>query len=103
MQQQHPMDLQTVRQIIARILGEEAVPQDALQAARAAVESICQEAAEQGLTSADVLQALLRPVFARKQGCDCTTCMARRADIRKGSRAVGHADNVMNRTKRAMS
>ena len=83
MQQQHLMDLAAVRQIIARVVGEEAVPQDALQAARAAIESMCREAAEQGLTSADVLQALRRPVFARKRGCDCATCMARRADGRK--------------------
>lgn len=83
MQQHHPMDLPAVRQIIARVVGEEAVPQDALQAARAAIESMCREAAEQGLTSADVLKALLRPIFATRRGCDCATCMARRADVRQ--------------------
>ena len=39
------------------------------------------EAAERGLTSAEVVKAILLPIFEKKPFCDCPTCAARRAAV----------------------
>jgi hypothetical protein len=43
---------------------------------------ICKEASQHGLTTADVVRAIFRPVLeTRTRGCNCPTCRARRAKL----------------------
>ena len=51
------------------------------QAARDRLETMCQEAVGYGLTTADVVRAVLRSVMERKRGCGCVTCKARRSEV----------------------
>ena len=67
-----------VRSIAARAVREEPTPNDLIQAARESLQVMCQEAAVYGLTAADVVRALLRPLFEVRRGCDCPACKASR-------------------------
>ena len=83
MHQAEMMDISEVRRIVKRVVREEPTPTDVVQAARDAVQTMCEEAAEYGLTPADIVIGVLRPVFEvveRKRGCNCPTCRARRDD-----------------------
>ena len=70
-----------VRAIAARAVREEPTPNDLIQAARESLQVMCQEAAVYGLTTADVVGALLRPVFETRRSCDCPTCKAHRDEL----------------------
>ncbi len=79
----HPtemMDISEVRGIVKRVLREEPTPLDVVQSARETVQTMCEEAAQYGLTPADIVKGVLHPVFEKKRGCNCPTCRARRAD-----------------------
>ena len=56
-------------------------PNDLTQAARESLQAMCQEAEEYGLTTADLVRALLRPVFEERRSCDCPICKARRNEL----------------------
>ena len=71
-------EISQLRGIVSHIVREQPIRQDVVQAARRTLQVLCQEATEYGLTTADVIRAVLRPVFERKLGCDCPTCKARR-------------------------
>ena len=51
------MGISEVRGIVKWVVREERTPLDVVQAARDTVQTMCQEAAEYGLTTADVLEA----------------------------------------------
>ena len=70
-----------VRAVAARAVREEPTPNDLIQAARESLQVMCQEAAVYGLTTADVVGALLRPVFEKRRSCDCPTCKAHREEL----------------------
>ncbi len=75
-----------VRRIVKRVVREDPTPWDVVQAARDAVQTMCWEAAQYGLTPADIVKGVLRPVFEayeKKRGCNCPTCRARRNDSAK--------------------
>ena len=76
-----PFKFSEVRAIAARAVREEPTPNDLIQAARESLQVMCQEAAEYGLTTADVVKALLRPVFEKRRSCDCPTCKANRGEL----------------------
>ncbi len=83
MRQTEIMDVSEVRRIVKRVVGEEPTPSDVVQAARNAVQTMCVEAAQYGLTPADIVKGVLRLVFEayeKKRGCNCPTCRARRND-----------------------
>ncbi len=83
MHQTEMMDISEVRRIVKRVIREEPTPPDVVQAARDAVQTMCEEAAQYGLTPADILKSVFRPVFEvfeTKRGCNCSTCRARRTD-----------------------
>ena len=85
MRQTEMMDISEVRRIVKRVVREEPTPTPSgvLQAARDAVQTMCEEAAQYGLTPADIVKGVLRPVFEayeKKRGCNCPTCRARRND-----------------------
>ena len=70
-----------VRAIATRVVREEPTPNDLIQAARESLQIMCQEAAEYGLPTADVVGALLRPVFEERRSCDCPTCKFHRDEL----------------------
>ncbi len=83
MHQTELMDISEVRGIVKRVVGEEPTPMDVVQAARKTVQTMCRQAAQYGLTPADIVKGVLRPVFEayeKKRGCNCPTCRARRSD-----------------------
>lgn len=54
------------RAIAARAVRGEPTPADLIQAARESLQVMFQEAAVYGLTTADVVSTLLRPVFEKR-------------------------------------
>ena len=75
------MEFSEVRAIAARVVREQPTPNDLIQAARESLQAMCQEAAVYGLTTADVVGALLRPVFEQRRSCDCPTCKAHHDEL----------------------
>ena len=75
------MQFSEVRAIAARAVRRESTPNDLMQAARESLQVMCQEAEVCGLTTADVVGALLRPVFQKRRSCDCPTCKANRDEL----------------------
>ena len=81
MRQTEFMDISEVRRIFKRVIREEPTPLDVVQAARESVQTMCQEAAQYGLTTADIVKGVLHPVFEKSRGCNCSSCKARRNDV----------------------
>ena len=77
------MEISEVRAIFTRIVREQPTPNDQIQAARETLQLICQEAAEYGLTTADVVKALLRPALEKRRTCACPTCKGHRNELDK--------------------
>ncbi len=80
MHQTEMMDISEVQGIVKRIVREEPTPLDVVGAARDAVQTMCEEAAQYGLTPADIVKGVLHQVFEKKRVCNCPTCRARRSD-----------------------
>lgn len=76
------MEMSEVRGMVARFVRDEPAPYGDLQLANDTIQTMRQEAAKYGLTAADVVRAILRPVFEKRRGCDCPTCKARRSEVR---------------------
>ena len=74
------MEMSEVRGVAARFVRDEPLPHGDLQLANDTLQIIRREAAQYGLTEADVVRAILRPVFEKRRGCDCPTCKARRSE-----------------------
>ncbi len=81
MQHTELMEFSEVRAIFARFAREQPTPSDQIQAAREALQLMCQEAAEYGLTTADVVKALLRPALEKRRTCECPTCKGNRDEL----------------------
>ncbi len=79
--QTQPMKFSEVRARAARSIQGVPTPNDLVQAARESLQVMSQEAAEYGLTTADMVRALLRPVFEGMRSCDCPLCKARRDEL----------------------
>ena len=80
MHQTETMNISEVRRIVKRVVREEPTPSDVVQAARKTVQTMCKEAAQYGLTPADIVKGVLRPAFEaseKKRGCNCPTCRPR--------------------------
>ena len=77
------MEISELRGLLAyacEVSGDGPAPNDAVQVAHDTVQTMCQEAARYGLTTADVVRAILRPVFERKRSCECPGCKSRRSE-----------------------
>ena len=79
--QREAMQISEVRAVVAQLTQERPISGHAVQAARGAMQQLFEEAAERGLTSAEVVKAILLPIFEKKPFCDCPTCAARRAAV----------------------
>lgn len=80
MLKQSTMGISEIRETLKGVLQEEAIPAGLSEAARDALASMCQEASEYGLSSADVIRSVLSPVFHSKSECGCPTCEFRRGE-----------------------
>ncbi len=75
------MEISEVRAIFSRVVREQPTPNDRIQAARETLQLMCQEAAEYGLTTADVVSALFRPALEKRRTCNCPTCKGHRDEL----------------------
>ena len=78
-QQTELIGVSDARGTVARLVRQESVPQELVEAAQDTLTTMLRLGAEQGLTTAEVVTAVLKPVIENKPGCDCPTCKARRA------------------------
>ncbi len=78
MGQREQMKIEQLRAIAARLLRGEPTEPDLVGAAQDKVREMCCEGSAHGLTEAEVIRAVLIPLFEKKQGCGCPTCQARR-------------------------
>ena len=78
MMQARPMEVSDVRDMLAQFVREEPVSQRALEDAQDAFNDMCEEASESGLTMAEVVKAVFKPVFEYKRICECPSCVRRR-------------------------
>ena len=69
-------EVSTLREAVATAF----IHSDAYDSARSLLNMMRREAAEHGFTDADVIRAVLRPIFHRVRGCDHYTCKARHGD-----------------------
>ena len=79
MDRNQQMKIDAVRDVAGRVLEGEATQPALVLAAQDTVQTMRREAAEHGLTTADVVRAVLLPVLEKNQGCDCHSCKARRS------------------------
>ena len=68
-----------VRNVVSRLVLEEPVSQGALEDAQVAFDAMYEQASERGLTMAEVVKAVFKPVFEYKRICECPSCVHRRA------------------------
>ena len=75
------MEISKVRAVFARVVRGQPTPNDQIQAARETLQLMCQEAAEYGITTADVVRAVLRPALEKRRTCECPTCKGHRGEL----------------------
>jgi hypothetical protein len=90
-----PTQLSEARAVVAQVVNGQSVSPAAAENARYALLWMRDEAAEYGISSAEAVAALLRPVFQRKPTCDCPTCYSRRASESNGA-VAGSASVTSN-------
>ena len=64
--------------MVTGLMRGEPISLESVDTAREAVQGMCEQAAAHGLTVAEVVRAVLIPLFDGRRGCDCPTCRARR-------------------------
>ena len=74
------LEVSDVRGIVALMVIDEPIAPIVVDVARDTLEAMLEEAAKYGLTDADVIRAVLQPVFQKKRGCECHSCRSRRAE-----------------------
>lgn len=75
-------EIDKVRHLMIQIAREQQVPDDEAEDARSTIWALCKEASAHGLTTAEVVRAICRPVLeSRIRGCNCPTCRARREQL----------------------
>lgn len=74
------LEVSDVRGIVALMVIDEPIAPIVVDVARDTLEAMLEEAAKYGLTDADVIRAVLQPVFQKKRGCECYSCKSRRAE-----------------------
>ena len=74
MGQSERMETSQVRAVLTGLLHGEPVSNESVETAREAVQGMCVQAAAHGLTVAEVVRAVLLPVFDGRRGCECPTC-----------------------------
>ncbi len=80
MDQSERMEIDQVRAVVTGLMRGEPTSFESVETAREAVQGMYDQAAAHGLTVAEVVRAVLTPVFDGRRGCDCPTCKTRRRD-----------------------
>ena len=85
------LEVSDVRGIVALMVIDEPIAPIVVDVARDTLESMLEEAAKYGLTDADVIRAVLQPVFQKKRGSECYSCKSRRAEASGWDSSDSHA------------
>ena len=83
------MEVSDVQHVAALVTDGYPVPDAVVHAAQDTVKAMCHKASEHGLSTAEVLKAVLRPAVVKRPGCECATCAARRNKANIAWRVVG--------------
>jgi hypothetical protein len=68
-----------VRHLIMQVVWERPISEADAESARGTIRTICGEASLNGLSTAEVLKAIFKPVLEpRSRGCNCPACQAHR-------------------------
>ncbi len=78
-----------LRQVAAETIADTVSSQHIVDSARHELTKMRKEAAEFGFSDADVIRAVMTPLFKKTKGCDCFSCKSRR----NGSWSDGGADD----------
>ncbi len=73
-------EIRELRQTAARTINTGDASSDISLSAQHLLDEIRKEAADHGFSDAEVVRAILRPIFKKTKGCDCFTCKARRSE-----------------------
>ena len=77
--QRHQLEISDVRAVARQVVNGQPLPPDVTQTAADSFREMCREAAGHGLSTADVVRAVLSPILKKRRGCDCYTCTTRRS------------------------
>ena len=70
-----------IRSTATRLIKSEDVSESLEESRREMLKDMIAEAKEHGFSAAEVIRAVLTPIFERKpKGCDCFSCIARRQE-----------------------
>ena len=72
-----------IRKVMFLIMTDVPLADSLEESARNLLDEMRSEAKEQGISDADVVRAVMRPVFRTQRGSDCWTCKARREELRE--------------------
>ena len=77
-----PVEISEVRQTAKLIVNSQDVSISAVETAQDAMDEMMREAADYGITNAEVIAAILGPAFGKRaRGCDCHSCRYRREEL----------------------
>ena len=83
------MEISDVQHVAALVTDGYPVPDAVVHPAQDTVRAMCYRASEYGLSTAEVLKAVLRPAVVKRRGCQCATCAARCNKANIAWRVVG--------------
>ena len=76
-----PVEISEVRQTAKLIVNSQDVSISAVETAQDAMDEMMREAADYGITNAEVIADILGPAFGKRaRGCDCHSCRYRREE-----------------------
>ncbi len=78
-----------LRQVAAETIADAASSHHIVDSARHELTKMREEAAEFGFSDADVIRAVMTPLFKKAKGCECYSCKSRRS----GSWTDGDTDD----------
>ncbi len=67
-----------LRQVAAETIADAASSHHIVDSARHELTKMREEAAEFGFSDADVIRAVMTPLFKKAKGCECYSCKSRR-------------------------
>ena len=67
-----------LRQVAADTIADGVSSHQVVDSSRHELTRMMEEAAEFGFSDADVIRAVMAPLFKKTKGCDCYSCKARR-------------------------
>jgi len=87
-------EIHELRQTAAQTINTGTTFSEVSVPARHLLDEIRKEAAEYGFSDAEVVRAVLKPIFKRTKGCDCYTCKARRIEYGENEEEASDQVNI---------